>query len=278
MTNATATAPVRATKARAQTPQAPSTSASPIDAPQQAADWRDVVRNAIINIHDLLVSAMDAGCGGLPQELAHVADDTLSALRDAPNEHEDWEDFLATHHALNRSRVILSAAIYAEMDSMANEPSQLVRQSCLLETALLWVTSTMDAVEHLPSSLEVLRSVSLAQGPRTFERSPSRQPLVSPEKSAQCDLLNGFNKEQVELVAGVIAGKSRTLELALMELGERSYSVNGRELSTSIEMATAMVSQIGMLADNVAGGAIFGDMHYWMCGPAFAQQGKAVQE
>ena len=63
-----------------------------------------------------------------------------------------------------------------------------------------------------------------------------------------------------------------------MELGERSYSVNGRELSTSIEMATAMVSQIGMLADNVAGGAIFGDMHYWMCGPAFAQQGKAVQE
>lgn len=280
MTNATATAPVRATRARAQAPQAPSASVAPVEAPQQAADWRDLVRNAIINIHDLLVSAMDAGCGGLPQELAHVADDTLSALREAPNEHEDWENFLATHHALNRSRVILSAAIYAEMDSMANEPSQLVQQSCLLDAALSWVTSTMDAVEQLPSSLEVLRSVSLAQDPRALERSPSRQPLAPPQKPtvpAHRELLNGFNKEQVKIVTEVIAGKSRTLELALMELGERAYLEGSSGLSTSIEMAIAMTSQIGMLADNVAGGSIFGDMHYWMCGPAFGQQGKAVQ-
>jgi hypothetical protein len=271
MTNATATAPARATKTRAQTPQAHSTSASPVDAPQQAADWRDLVRNAIINIHDLLVSAMDAGCGGLPQELAHVADDTLSALRDAPNEHEDWEDFLATHHALNRSRVILSAAIYAEMDSMANEPSQLVRQSCLLDTALSWVTSTMDAVEHLPSSLEVLRSVSLAQGPRTFERSPSLQALTPPQKpteSAQRDLLNGFTAKQLELALSHVAGMAATvrdfIELAIAD---------GAEVCPS--MLLIAVSQIGSVADQIGGTHVIGSPVDWSFGRSFRMVGAA---
>ena len=268
MTNATAIAPQRATKTRAQTPQAPSASVTPVEAPQQAADWRDLVRNAIINIHDLLVSAMDAGCGGLPQELAHVADDTLSALRDAPNEHEDWEDFLATHHALNRSRVILSAAIYAEMDSMANESSQLVRQSCLLGAALSWLTSVMDAVEHLPTTLEVLHSVSLAQGPRTFERSPSRQTLTTPKESAQRDLLNGFTAKQLELALSHVAGMAATvrdfIELAIAD---------GAEVCPS--MLLIAVSQIGSVADQLGGTHVIGNPVDWSFGRSFRMVGAA---
>ena len=80
-----------------------------------------------------------------------------------------------------------------------------------------------------------------------------------------------YTVEQMQLALTVIAEHAVTLTDVLMSLQEQFGK--HQDLCAYLGAMKCMVEVIGGIADDATGGDVAGDVHHWIYGPRFAEQG-----
>ena len=257
MSNATAVAPERATKAPSRVKAAPATTAADTTAP-------DVPETASITEDEALVASTLAGqlraiydmhsmqmsLNG--SELLHTAADDLEAPQDC-------------ERAMHKAAAVVYGAIAVERADRPGSPViahlEVVYQS--LRTASTGYSFEEAGCEAMAEGIRA--------GQRQFRDRPA-PPIRRVEADSEDMGRSALTRKQLLCVLEAAASKLSTVENILMLAKTEAEPF---ALAGLIDAAQALTTHCGGMVDSAAGGTVIGGHDRWNFGPNFADLGKA---
>lgn len=270
MSNATAVAPERATKAPARpkvvspaTPSKPSLSEADKLALQAAAIAGKLVQSVVEGPRGSSFSGFD--------ELV-VADSLFLTLAqwNEPDGHERYANDTIPD-LLAQASVNVAKALSGVLGTDDCDAGEQLERAVLLEAAHDHMGLLTSAINGLPGTLESLRALTTFAGVRQYRDRPS-PPIRRVEDDAEDMGRSALTRKQLLCVLEVAANNLSTINTILMLAQEEpeSFAVAGL-----IDAAQALTRHCGGMVDTAAGEAILGGHDRWNFGPNFADLGKA---
>lgn len=261
MTNATAEAPVRATKATARQKAAAS---PPSVAEEQASpaspatdDEKTVAATAVEQLQDIYETHWK-DLGMYASGLLHTAISRLSTIHDKQDEVDRGDVFHSAAAAISGALAITRAA---QSEGIVIGPLQGVFQ--ILESAAISYGFVQEPCEAL--------AVGIQAGYYPHRDQP-RSPLRRVEEDTEHQRPSALTRTQLITVLEVAASDLATINNVLMQAQAENEPW---ALSGLVNAAQCLVRHCGGMVDQAAGEAIFGGQDDWNFGLNFANAGKA---
>lgn len=275
MSNATAVAPERATKAPVLKNAAP----SPTPAKPPLSEGDKLALEAAEVLHGMVLHAFYPSSNSDPRDMNNThlfeADHLLGRLLD-PERYErdpaDPEDGnILEHLALISSELDGAAEVMSLRDIPGFVPSEQAVLTAVIKHADTFAENLFLAYMNLPGTLEDLRALTTSAGARKSREQPT--PLIRRvEEDAEHDGPSVFTRKQLLCVLEVAASNLSTIDHILMmaQTEKEPFALSGL-----VDAAQALTRYCGGMVDSAAGEAIIGGHNRWNFGPNFADLGKA---
>lgn len=261
MSNATAVAPERATKAPSRakaTPGAAPTKA--LIAPEATAIEGDEVLVAETLAQQLraIYEAHWEDLGGYASGLVLMATKILGTIHNCSEEVDQGDVF---HNAA--AAVSGALAVVKAKQPTAPIVDKLEATFQTLQSADISYSLTQEPCEALADGIRA--------GQRQYRDRPA-PPIRPMEEESEIKVSNALTRKQLLCVLEVAASNLATIDNILMQAQTESEAF---ALSGLIDVAQALTRHCGGMVDTAAGAAILGGHDRWNFGPNFADLGKA---